>query len=44
MKYFAYIVGLGVIAALFLVGSRWPEAVDQLISFMTGVFRSSGIF
>jgi hypothetical protein len=43
MKYFAFIVGFGVLAALFFVGTRWPDAVDQLISFMTGIFRSTGI-
>jgi len=44
MKYFAFIVGFGVLAALFVVGTHWPDAVNQLISFMTGIFRSTGIF
>jgi hypothetical protein len=44
MKYFAFMVGFGVLVVLFVVGAQWPDAVDQLISFMTGVFRSVGIF
>jgi len=41
MKYFAFIVGFGVLGALFIVGTAWPNAVDQLISFMTGIFRGT---
>lgn len=41
MKYFAYIVGFGVLVALFFVGTSWPNAVDQLISFMKGIFHST---
>ena len=41
VKYFAYMVGFGVLVTLFVVGTAWPDAVDQLLSFMRAIFRAT---